>query len=549
MNKKILIASAWPYANGSLHLGHVAALLGADIIARYNRSIGNEVLFVSGSDCHGTPITMEANKFGIPPREIAEKFHQEFQHNFIEDLKFSYDCYTTTMTENHQRVVQEIFLKFYNDGIIFTKTENLPFCSSCKWFLPDRYVEGECPICHFNSARGDQCDECGNLLDIKELLKPRCKICGKTPEWRPSEHFYLRLSIFTKQLQEWVEKSKTWRPNAKQFTLGLLKKGLPDRAITRDTDWGIPIPIPGYENKRIYVWFEAVCGYLSASKEWAQKQGQDDLWEKFWLDDSAFHYYVHGKDNIPFHTIIWPSILMGLGNLHLPDCIVSSEFFTIEKRQFSKSRNRVILVNDFVKKFDSETLRYYLIANGPETADADFSWKNYYTRTNTELIGIFGNYIYRVLSFVKTHFPNGVNFPSFLNESQIKLLNTAKESFIKTGTAIEKARFRDALHMVINLAAYGNRYINDIAPWASIKKDRAKTETDIAICVHLVRCLAILISPFLPITTERINYSIGIKESTIIWQYPEPIRVIIKQLKPLYKKIVEEKEVNKLLKT
>lgn len=540
MNKKILVAAAWPYANGSLHLGHVAALLGADIIARYARSAGNEVLFVSGSDCHGTPIAVEAEELGLHPREIAEKFHQEFQRNLIEDLKFSYDCYTTTTTENHQRVVQEIFLKLYNDRVIFTKTEDLPYCLSCERFLPDRYVEGECPICHFNSARGDQCDNCGNLLNPDQLLKPRCKLCEKSPEWRPSKHFYLRLSTFTNQLREWVRKSKGWRANAKQFTLGLLKGGLPDRAITRDTDWGVPIPLPGYESKRIYVWFEAVCGYLSASKEWAQKQGQDNLWEKFWLDDSVIHYYVHGKDNIPFHTIVWPSILLGFGGLHLPDYIISSEYLTLEKRQFSKSRNWVVLVNDFVREFDPETLRYYLIANGPETADVDFSWENYRTRTNTELIGVFGNYIHRVLSFVKTRFPEGVSFPDTLNESQVKLLKMAKESFAKTGTAIEEGRFRNGVRTVIDLAAHGNRYIDNAAPWFSIREDRSKAEVDLAVGAHLVRCLAILISPFLPITAERINQSVGVEKSTIAWQYPEPNRVAVRQLKPLYKSIEEQ---------
>lgn len=542
MNKKILIAAAWPYANGSLHLGHVAALLGADIIARYARSTGNEVLFVSGSDCHGTPIAVEADKLGVYPREIAEKFHEEFQHNLIENLKFSYDCYTTTTTKNHQRVVQEIFLKLYNEGVIYTKTENLSYCTSCKRFLPDRYVEGECPVCHFDPARGDQCDECGNLLNPDQLLKPRCKLCGKSPEWRPSEHFYLRLSAFTKRLREWVEKSKGWRMNAKQFTLGLLKEGLPDRAITRDIDWGVPIPLPGYENKCIYVWFEAVCGYLSASKEWAQKQGQENLWEKFWLDESAIHYYVHGKDNIPFHTVVWSSILLGFGRLHLPDHIISSEHLMLENRQFSKSRNWAVLLKDFVREFDPETLRYYLVANGPETADADFSWKNYRTRINSELIGVFGNYIHRVLSFMKVHFPEGVSFPDTLTELQAETLNAAQKSFQEVGRAIEEGRFRDGLRVVLDLAVHGNRYINNAIPWLSIKKDRTKTKVDLAVGAHLIRCLAILISPFLPTTAEKISRSVGVDEATITWQYPEPSHVTVKQLEPLYRRI-EEQEI------
>ncbi|MEX0909783.1 MAG: methionine--tRNA ligase [Candidatus Paceibacterota bacterium] len=550
MNKKILVAAAWPYANGSLHLGRVAGILSADIIARYARSAGNEVLFVSGSDCHGTPIAVEADKLGVHPREIAEKFHQEFQHDLIENLKFSYDCYTTTTTENHQRVVQEVFLKLYNDGVIYTKTEDLPYCASCKRFLPDRYVEGECPICHFDPARGDQCDECGNLLNPDQLLKPQCKLCGKSPEWRPSEHFYLRLSAFTERLREWAKDSEGWRANSKQFTLGLLKEGLPDRAITRDTNWGVPIPLPGYETKRIYVWFEAVCGYLSASKEWAQKQGQENLWEKFWLNESAVHYYVHGKDNIPFHTVVWPSILLGFGGLHLPDHIISSEYLTLKKCQFSKSRNWEILLNDFVQKFDPETLRYYLIANGPETADADFAWENYRTRTNTELIGVFGNYIHRVLSFVKAHFPEGVSFPDTLNESQAEVLKTVRESFAEVAKAIEEGRLRNGLRVVFDLAAHGNRYINNAAPWFSIKEDRAKAEADLAVGAHLVHCLAILVSPFLPTTAEKINRSVGAKKSAVAWQYPEPSRVVVEHLEPLYKRIEEQDiaQQNSLLK-
>lgn len=537
--KKVLVAAAWPYANGSLHLGHVSALLGADIIARHARSCGYDVLFVSGSDCHGTPIAVEADKQGVRPREIAEKYHAEFRQNLIEGLKFSYDLYTTTTTNNHCRVVQEIFLKLQRDGFIYTKTEKHPFCLSCKRFLPDRYMEGGCPICHFDSARGDQCDECGNLLDPNQLLKPQCKICGNPPEWRPSEHFYLRLSAFQEQLKRWVEKSEGWRANAKGFTLGLLKEGLRDRAITRDMEWGVPIPIPGYAGKRIYVWFEAVCGYLSASKEWAKLQGQDNLWEKFWHDDSV-HYYVHGKDNILFHTIVWPAILLGTEGLHLPDRIVSSEYLTLEKRQFSKSRHWAVLLNDFLQKFDPETLRYYLIANGPETADADFSWENYYTRTNGELIGVFGNYVHRVLSFVKAHFPGGVETSKELSEPQVELLKTAEDSFATTGAAIEDGRFHDGLRLVLDLAAHGNRYINNVAPWFSIKENRSQTEANLAIAAHSIRCLAILAGPFLPTTADRISRSIGLGETGLRWQYPQPRRIVVGKLQPLYQKIEEK---------
>ncbi len=305
MNKrKMFIGAAWPYANGSLHLGHVAALLGADILARYFRSKGEEVLFVSGSDCHGTPIAFEADRLRVNPSEIADKYHEEFVESLVKGLQFSYDLYTKTTTENHKEVVQEIFLKLLKEGVIYTKTEELPYCLDCKRFLPDRYIEGECPICHYGSARGDQCDECGSIIDAHDLIRPRCKVCGSVPEWRSSEHFFLRLSVFEQKIKDWIEKSSGWRPNAKNFTLNILKSGLIDRGITRDITWGVPIPLPGYESKSIYVWFEAVCGYLSASKELSKESGNPELWKKFWVDENAVHYYVHGKDNIPFHTII-----------------------------------------------------------------------------------------------------------------------------------------------------------------------------------------------------------------------------------------------------
>lgn len=537
--KHILIAAAWPYANGSLHLGHVASLIGADILARYFRLQGNPVLFVSGSDCHGTPIAVEAERQGIAPQEIAEKYHAEFVATLVRSLGFSYDLFTKTTTENHKLVVQEIFLKLHRDGLIYAKTVEQPYCPTCKRFLPDRYVEGECPQCHFAAARGDQCDECGALLDSKELLKPRCKICGTAPEWRSSEHFFFRLSAFEKRLADWVEKSAGWRPNARRFTEEFLKQGLHDRAITRDLEWGIPVPLPGYEEKRIYVWFEAVCGYLSASKEWASAKGDAKAWESFWLNGEAFHYYVHGKDNIPFHSIIWPAILLGYGYLHLPDRIVSSEFLMLEGKQFSKSRRWAVWLPDFLARFDPETLRYFLVANGPETADADFSWSEYRAKVNGELIGNFGNFIHRTLSLVKTNFPDGARNSSEPDERQKAMLAHAKESFGQTGSAIEEGCFRDGLKAAFRLAEEGNRFLNDTAPWAKIKEDRAEAERDLAVAGHVVRCLSILVAPYLPATAERIAEALG-ESSASAWRYPAPAPVKVAVLRPLYRQIEPE---------
>lgn len=544
MKKNILIAAAWPYANGSLHFGHVAGLIGSDVLSRYFRLNGDSVLFVSGSDCHGTPIVLEAERQGIHPSEIAKKYHEEFKETLINGLHFSYDNYSSTTTKNHEQVVQEIFLKLYNDGLIYLKTEQLPYCENCHRFLPDRYIEGECPECHFESARGDQCDNCGRLMDVKTLINPKCKICGSSPVFKDSEHFFLKLTAEQKALGNWIAKSTGWRANAKNFSAEFVKQGLIDRAITRDTDWGIPIPLAGYETKRIYVWFEAVCGYLSASKEWAESIGDVNAWKDFWQNEKAIHYYVHGKDNIPFHTIIWPAILLGIGGLHLPDRIISSEYLTLEKKQFSKSRKWAIWLPDFLKEFDSETLRYYLVVNGSETSDADFSWKEFAIKTNSELIGTFGNYINRVLSFVDKNFPDGVNFPDELDERATNFLSVAKETFSSVGSSIEAGRFREALRKVFALAEHGNRYINDEAPWVTIKNDRKRTENDLAVAGQVVKCLAILINPFLPKSSELICGQTGINLSKLKWEYPSLDLLISNHPKPLYKRI-DDDVVNK----
>lgn len=536
-NRKILIAAAWPYANGSLHLGHAAALIGSDILARYFRLYGDDVLFVSGSDCHGAPIVFEADRLGIKPSEIADKYHNEFADTLINDLGFSYDIYTKTATKNHYKVVQEIFKRLYQKGFIYAKTEELPYCNHCKKFLPDRYIEGECYLCHFDSARGDQCDNCGNLIETKKLINPKCKICGNSPDWKESEHFFLKLTAFQDRLKRWVNESQGWRTNAKNFTINLLEQGLFDRAITRDSKWGVPVPIKGYESKCIYVWFEAVCGYLSASKEWSKLIGKEKEWKNFWENDKALHFYVHGKDNIPFHTIIWPAILLANENLHLPDRIISSEYLTLEGRQFSKSRHWAIWLPDFLKEFDAETLRYYLVANGPETSDSDFSWKEFQIKTNSELIGNFGNFVYRILSFINKNFPEGVKFPEKPDAKAKEFLALTEDTFSLVSSALEAGRFREGLHYIFKIIEHGNRYINDVAPWSTVKENRVKTESDLAVAGHIIKCLAILLAPFLPRSSERICNNVGLIFSELKWSYSLPNLLVVNNPKPLYKRI------------
>ncbi len=563
MNKRIFIGQALPYANGSLHLGHAAAFIPADILARYHRLNGDDVLFVSGSDCYGTPIAVEASERGIQPSEIADKYHAEFQQNLVDGLGFSYDIYTSTTTDLHAATVQKLFLNLHEKGILYTKTEKALYSPLLQRFLPDRFVEGTCPMCGYDGARGDQCDNCGTLLDPLELKDPRInpKILKRRGELsdeerslevRDSEHFYLRLTALQKSLEDWVEeRSGTWRLNASGFAKGFLKQGLLDRAITRDTDWGVKIPLTGYESKRIYVWFEAVVGYLSASKQWAEEHGEADAWEKWWLNDEAVHYYVHGKDNIPFHTIIWPALLLAEGTLNTPNHIVSSEYLNLEGKQFSKSRGWAVWLPEFLEAFEPETLRYFLVANGPENSDANFSWAEYAQRVNGELIGTFGNLVNRVLSFSEKKFPDGLRFPDTLDTESNALLADARDAFPKVGKLIEESKFRAAFRVVLEVAEHGNRYISTKAPWAKIKDQEkcGEVEADLAVLIHVIRTLALLVNPFLPRTSEKVYGFLGLDIKGNRWEYPAPEEIyVISKAEPLYRRVEDEQVERQLAK-
>jgi len=507
--RNILIGSAWPYANGSLHLGHIAALIGGDILARYHRLKGDQVLLVSGSDCHGTPIALEAERQGVKPAEIADRFHEEFRATLLGRLKFSYDLYTKTSTDNHREVVQQAFTTLLDKGLIAKRTQQLAYCENDKRFLPDRYVEGTCPHCGFEGARGDQCDHCGKILEVTELLKPRCKQCGSTPVWRDSEHFFLLLSKLQEPLFAWLERSEGWRRNATSYVKNIVAEGLRDRAITRDTTWGIPLPLPGYEDKSIYVWFEAVTGYLSASVEWSKAQGRPDAWNAWWTrPEGSFHYYIHGKDNIPFHAIIWPGILMGLG-YHLPDRIYSSEYLTFGQKQFSKSRGLVIKADAIVDAHGSDAVRYYLVANGPENSDADFTWEDFQVKVNAELIGKLGNFFNRTLSFTLKHWPDGVGRGFSAADLDPELLNETTQAFASVGADIEAGEFRNALKAVVRLSETGNRYVDTQAPWKAVKTDQAAAEKIMVNTLWLGLALAKLCSPFMPEFSEKVLAQLG----------------------------------------
>jgi methionyl-tRNA synthetase len=506
--RKILIGGAWPYANNSLHLGHIAALIGGDILARYHRLKGDQVLFVSGSDCHGTPIALAAEKEGCKPEEIADRFHREISRTLLEHLHFSYDLYTKTTTENHRAVVQEAFSRLLDRGLIEKRTQKLAYCERDRRFLPDRYVEGTCPNCRTEGARGDQCDACGKILDATDLIAPRCKLCGSAPVWKDSEHFFLMLSKQQEALFAWLEKAQGWRSNATTYVRNIVSEGLRDRAITRDTTWGVPLPLPGFENKSIYVWFEAVCGYLSASVEWSKAQGRPEAWKEFWIGPEPTHYYIHGKDNIPFHAIIWPGILMGL-DYHLPDRIYSSEYLTFDQKKLSKSLGGAIKADDIVARHGIDAVRYYLVANGPENSDADFTWEDFQVKVNTELLAKLGNYINRTLSFTLKHWPEGIGASASAGDLDPELAKEVAVAWTGADLDISSGRFRDALKAVIRLSESGNRFVDAQAPWKAVKEDRAKAERIMVNALWLVLCVAKLSRPFMPDFAAKVLAQLG----------------------------------------
>ncbi|PSL41789.1 methionyl-tRNA synthetase [Planomicrobium soli] len=495
----VLIGGAWPYANGSLHLGHIAALLPGDILARYYRLKGEKVLYVSGSDCNGTPISIRASQEGISVKEIADRYHAEFLKNF-QDLGFTYDLYTRTDGAFHHQAVQSIFLELQKNGYIYKKETEQMYCEIDKQFLPDRFVEGICPVCGARS-RGDQCDNCSTILDALDLLEPECKICGNSPTVKKTEHFYFRLSAFQKELELFVKTAdddKRWRENAIHMSNRYLQEGLVDRAASRDLPNGVSLPVKGYEDKKIYVWIEAVSGYYSASKEWAERHQQDD--REFWREDTKA-YYVHGKDNIPFHTLIWPAILKGIRVPGLPTHIISNEYLTLEKKKLSTSKNWAVWVPDILERYDPDTIRYFLCINAPENRDSDFSWREFIYSHNSELLGAYGNFINRSLKFIEKSY--GGSIPAAEPDGIIK--DKLKVLYDTVGSLIERGRTKQALEEVFNFVRLANKYFDEKEPWNEIKSDPASCEKTLATCVLIIRNLAQLLEPFLPFSSQKVK--------------------------------------------
>ncbi|MGD0765611.1 MAG: methionine--tRNA ligase [Dehalococcoidia bacterium] len=512
MPERILIGVAWPYANGSLHLGQIAgAYLPPDIFARYHRLKGDDVLMVSGSDQHGTPITVRAVEEGSTPAEVAARFHREFVDSWRQ-LGIGFDLYTTTGTENHARVTQDMFLRLYEKGDIYKDTMKLPYCTVEGRFLLDRYVEGTCPICGDAGARGDQCDNCGNPLDPQDLVNPRCKFDGSTPEARESEHFFLRLSAYNEKLKAWLSEGKEhWRRNVLNFSLGAVKKGLRDRAVTRDLEWGIAIPLPGFEQKRIYVWFEAVIGYLSAAKEWAQLRGEPEAWRRFWQDPdpSCKSYYFIGKDNIWFHALSWPAMLMAYGGLNLPYDVPANQYLNFGGGKASTSRGTAPFLPDFLARYDPDALRYYLAAIMPESADSEFSEADLIRRNNDELVATWGNLAHRVLTFTYRRFDGRIPEPGELDADSRALLARAQVALDEVGGNIALCRFRAGLSAALALAQETNRYLDDKAPWKTIAADRQAAATALYTALAAINALKTALYPYLPFTCDRLHGYLG----------------------------------------
>jgi len=518
MTETIHLSVAWPYANGDMHVGHLAgAYLPADIFARYQRLQGNKVLMVSGSDAHGTPITVEADKRGISPRELFERYHKSFVDTQLK-IGISYDLFTHTDTESHYRIAQDFFKILHEKGYLNSKVQQQLYSETEQRYLPDRYVEGTCPHCDYKDARGDQCDNCGKLLDALDLIDPRSKTDGSKPVVRETEHFFLDLPVFSEQLLTYLNERTDWRPNVINFARNFVEGGLRARPVTRDIKWGIPVPLEGWEDKCLYVWFEAVMGYFSASVEWAQLSGEPDSWKDWWYDPAAKTYCFIGKDNIPFHTVIWQAELLGVDriyeddetkHLNLPFDVPANEFLNIEGKQFSKSRNWAIWLPDILTRYDPDAIRYYVATAIPEARDSDYSWTDFLHRNNDELVATWGNLVNRVLSFAYKHWEGVVPDPGELRPVDEELMQTVRDGFDRVSVLLGAVKIRAALREAMKIAQSVNVYL-DRAPWFRvIKEDKQAAATTVFTAMWAIDSLKILLAPYLPFTSERLHTLLG----------------------------------------
>ncbi len=539
--KNVLVAVAWPYASGSRHLGHLGgAYLPPDVFARYQRAIGNRVLMVSGSDVHGTPITVRADEEGVSPGEIVDRYHSEIEQNW-KDLGFTYDLYTTTGTDTHREVAQDFFMRLLENGYLYRKTTEQFFDEEVGRFLPDRYVEGTCPHCGYGDARGDQCDNCGRTLDPIDLVDPRSKLSTTVPVLRETEHYYWKLSEFQEPLLEWLRSREGWRPHVVNFAIGMVDDGLHDRAFTRDLEWGIPLPVDDLgDGKSIYVWWEAVMGYLSAAKEWARLRGEPNAWRDWWENPDAESYYFIGKDNIPFHAVYWPALLMGYGGLELPTDVPANQFITFRGEKGSASRGVGRSISWYIDHFEPDALRYALAISFPETNDTDMSDDDMIRRINDELVATWGNLVNRVVAMTGRYFDGVLQEAIDLDDEDRGLLASVDATLAEVGSLISDVRLRGGLQRAMIGAQTVNVYLNDREPWKTAKTDLVRTGTTLTVAIEAIAGIAVALYPYLPFTTVRLleAFSVGMGEHGPAWERPLiAAGTKLGELGPLYTKM------------
>jgi len=536
MAMPVLVAVAWPYASGSRHLGHLAgAYLPADIYARYQRLAGNDVLMVSGSDVHGTPITVRADAEGVTPAEIVDRYHSEFCRQW-ELLGISWDLYTTTGTPNHASVTQDMFLTHLQKGFIDKRVSEQFYDPASERFLPDRYIEGTCPRCGYEAARGDQCDNCGSTLDAIELIEPRSRLTGAVPELRSTEHFYFRYSDFTEQVDAWLKTRQGWRSHVLNSSFGWTNDGLQDRAITRDLDWGVELPVDDLgEGKRIYVWYDAVIGYLSASQEWATRSGDPEAWKRWWHNDDAHHAYFIGKDNIPFHTMLWPAQLMGYGDLHLPDNVPANQYVTFSGAKMAASSGVGLTIGEGLSTFEPDALRYALAAALPEQADTEISVEEIARRINDELVATWGNLVNRVMSLAASALGGVVPAVGERQHSDIELLAGVDEALSQEADYIERVELRAGLRAAMEAAGAVNAYLNSNEPWKLASTDPDRAAVVLVTALEAIAGVRTGMAPYLPFSTEALDAVFGAVER---WERPAlVIGTTIAKPKPLFSKL------------
>lgn len=540
---KILVTSAWPYINVTPHIGNlVGSILSADVVARYYRLKGDDVLLVSGSDEHGTPIEVEAIRLGIPPKDLTDKNHVKVAGLF-KKWGISFDNYTRTESPVHKEFVQNHFKKIYENGYIFAQETTMLYCPNCKRFLPDRFIEGKCPYCGHAPARGDQCDSCGRLLEPTLLLEPYCAICKGKPVTKITRHWYFDLSKLSQKLSAYIDSNKQFSSNVKNFSLNLIKEGLKPRAVTRDVSWGIPAPFPGAEDKTIYVWFDAVLGYVSAAIEYFKSHKNHEEWKEYWFNKDAKTFYFIGKDNIPFHTIILPALLLASSEgYNLPWNVSATEFLQFKGEKASKSLRVGIWIDEALELFTADYWRFFLIATRPETKDSNFSWELFIEKINSDLNDTFGNFVHRTLKFVNTQFNDEIPQLEALDDDAKRVLAVLKEKVEAVGKEIEDCKLQSALNTVIGISRVGNQYLNDKEPWNLIKKDKQEAANIVSVAAQLVKALAIISAPFIPSAAEELWKTLNLPGSVHEQRWSEalaplPTKHKIAKVQPLFQKI------------